>query len=368
MDDIIRNEIRYNLLWIRIQIIFLRNIRKLQRNRIDYKLWKRKFLNLWKAKDERCKELIEEFLNCDISKITNHKIVRKNKYAPILFCVIKNDICKIKDFMKHYRGLGIEAFVFLDNNSKDGTQEYLCQQKDTIVYQSTEEYSSARRVAWLNRLLAIYGHNKWCLVVDSDELITFIGREKYELSSIVKKACENQYDRVAGFLVDMYPNYEMLQKEKCSNFINDFRYFDVNSYIMQSTNKGLIITGGPRRRVFHTEVYLSKYPLFLFKEKSILASSHSMVPYEPINKCPIWLAICHYKFIDKEDLKKVEEAVYKENYWGNSMDYKRYFSVISQKKGIIFFEEDNSCEMIDSYSLQNISFLKTPFKNTTDKI
>ena len=87
---------------------------------------------------------------------------------------LPDDIYKIKVFMEHYRQLGVEAFIFLDNNSGDGTKEFLCQQEDVILYTSDQQYSSARRVAWINRLLAIYGQDRWCLVVDSDELVTYV--------------------------------------------------------------------------------------------------------------------------------------------------------------------------------------------------
>lgn len=165
-----------------------------------------------KSGDDRCEELLTEFLSCQIEKVTHHRRVRrKNSYAPILFCVIRNEIYRVKVFMKHYRNLGIEAFVFLDNNSDDGTAEFLRQQEDVILYTSSQQYSSARRVAWLNRLMAIYGQNRWCLVVDSDEFVTYIGCEKYSLPDLVKRAVRNNCNRVEGFMLDMYPKGELLE-------------------------------------------------------------------------------------------------------------------------------------------------------------
>lgn len=350
-------------LYIRILKSFRCQRKQLAVKGIDARIWEKKFINSLKSGDARCEELLTEFLTCQIEKVTYHKKVRrKNNYAPILFCVIKNEIYRIKAFMEHYRNLGIEAFVFLDNHSDDGTAEFLLQQEDVILYTSSQQYSSARRVAWLNRLMAIYGQNRWCLVVDSDEFVTYIGCEKYSLPDMVREAVRNSCKRVEGFMLDMYPAGELFgvgDEEGVS--VCKYRYFDTLSYQINAAEKRVIITGGPRKRVFQANVVLSKYPLFFFGEDDFAASSHFMVPCKPIKKCPVWIALCHYKFINDYDLCKIKEAVYKKNYAGNSIFYKKYLSAIEEKNGVTFFEEGNSCEMTSSESLKKIPFLKDPF-------
>lgn len=349
-------------LYIKIQGNFMLYQNKFIKKGIDVKIWKKKFLNLLKTKDVRCDELLREFLTCQMTKVTYRRIKRKNRYAPILFCVIRNDIHKIQTFMEHYRCLGIEMFIFLDNNSDDGTNEFLRQQEDVILYISDQQYSSARRVAWINRLLAIYGHNRWCLVVDSDELATYVGYEKNKISDMVRKASRMGFYRVEGFMLDMYPKEKLFGSD--DNYVHRFRYFDTLSYEINATERKVIITGGPRKRIFRTDMLLSKYPLFYFSDDDFVASSHYMIPYQAIRKCPVWICLCHYKFVDDSDLFKIKEAVRNENYAGGSLFYKKYLSVIEENKEVIFYEEGNSCEMTSSDALKNISFLKEPF---TDK-
>ena len=346
-----------------LKTIFLFEMRRkyLEKNKVNAQLWKHKFKQLLSSDDSRYDELLWEFLFCDIKKISKNKIKKKNRTSPILFCVIKNDVDKIQKFMQHYRKLGVECFVFLDNNSTDGTREYLCNQKDAIVFLCTEEYSSARRVAWLNRLLAVYGDNQWCLVVDSDELITYIDCEKYSLCDVVKKAIENQYFRIEGFMLDMYSTEDLFKENDQEEFTDFYRYFDANSYEIKGTNRGIAIWGGPRKRVFRRNMKLSKYPLFYYREEDFLASSHYMIPFQDARKCPIWFAICHYKFLNKKDLEKIEEAVKKENYAAGSMDYKIYLGLIKKKQKLSFFCKENSREMKNSVSLKEIKFIKSIF-------
>lgn len=348
-------------LYLKILGSFLLKSMDLKKKGINSKLWKDKFLNLLDSGDKRCGELLHEFMNCKIEKITNHKVKRKSKYSPILFCVIRNEIDKIEQFMEHYRKLGIEVFVFLENDSEDGTREYLCNQKDAIVYHSSQEYTSARRIAWLNYLLARHGQNRWCMIVDSDELITYIGSEDHPIKDMVKVAIEQQYYRIEGFMMDMYPKGELFLKQKGVSYVNYCKYFDMNTYKIKGSLNGVCITGGPRKRVLEAEVQLSKYPLFFFREQDFVASSHYMIPVEPIKKCPIWIVICHYKFINDTDLQKIKYAVKRGNYASGSKDYKQYLDEIKKNRNISFFSEDKSCELQGSESLNIIPFLKRAF-------
>ena len=348
-----------------LQVYFKFCIRKdyLSERGIKICLWKRKFYNLIKAEDDRSKELLYEFLTCKMKKISNNKITRVNKYSPILFCVIKNDYKKIKQFMTHYRKLGVEVFVFLDNCSTDGTMEFLCNQRDTIVYSSNQEYSSARRVAWINRLLAMYGENRWCIVVDSDELLTYIGSEKNGIDKVVKRAIESGYRRIEGFMLDMYSENSLFETDSLNCF-EKMKWFDCDTYDLRMQKQGLVISGGPRKRIFkRREHVLSKYPLFYFGQDDFVASSHYMVPVIQQKKVPIWIAICHYKFSDDKDLKKIKEAVIKENYAGNSADYKIYLKYINQNQKLTFYDPHISTYLNSSEDLRKIRFLKRIFED-----
>lgn len=349
-------------LYHKIQLAFLIHSKSLRKKGINSRLWKHKFLRLLESKDDRCEELLDEFLHCDIRKISKNKLIRKKIDSPILFCVIKNDIEKIPFFMEHYRSLGVEVFVFMDNDSTDGTKEYLCGQQDTIVYSSKQEYSSARRVAWLNRLIAMYGNNKWCLIVDSDEFVNYIGSEEHDLTEVINKAKQSNYSRIQGFMLDMYSKEGLFQKNERDSFLAINRFFDKSSYQLKGSDKGLLIHGGPRKRIFKNNMLLSKCPLFYFGKNDIVANSHYMVPAASVRSCLVGVVLCHYKFVDNADMTKIKEAVRKENYASNSEDYKKYLDVIQKEESLNFYNERESVELMDSKCLSSIKFLKNFFE------
>ena len=77
-------------------------------------------------------EIALGFLEDKIEIINNNEHIDDG--SPIVICVVKNDITRIKEFYKHYRKMGINNFVMLDNNSDDGTFEWLSMQKDTSLF------------------------------------------------------------------------------------------------------------------------------------------------------------------------------------------------------------------------------------------
>ena len=347
------------MLYIKVIVNFRFQTKSLAQRKIDCSLWRTKFMNLVRMEDARCNELLQEFLTCELKKISLNKVKQKNKYSPILFCVIKNDFEKLPTFMEHYRRLGVEVFVFLDNCSTDGTREYLCTQKDVIVYSSEQEYSSVRRVAWINRLLAIYGCDRWCMVVDSDELVTFIGSEELTFRDVIRKATDKGHNRIAGFMLDMYTKDGLFMADS-EDYVDKMCWFDRNSYQLRMDKNGLVIKGGPRGRMFgRQKPVLSKYPLFYFGKDDFVASSHYMTPAISKEETVVLFAICHYKFMDDKDLLKIKEAVEKENYAGNSADYKAYLSSIEKIGNLNFYDENISTQLKSSEDLHQIRFLQS---------
>jgi hypothetical protein len=92
----------------------------------------------------------------------------------LLFCTVRNDRIRLPYFLKYYRTLGIQHFLFVDNGSDDGTGDYLAQQPDVSLWTTTASYKKARFGAdWMNWLLRHHGSDHWCLTVDSDEFLIY---------------------------------------------------------------------------------------------------------------------------------------------------------------------------------------------------
>ena len=53
---------------------------------------------------------------------------RTNAIAPqdvLCFCTLRNEKVRLKYFLSYYRDRGISHFLFVDNDSNDGSREYL---------------------------------------------------------------------------------------------------------------------------------------------------------------------------------------------------------------------------------------------------
>lgn len=69
----------------------------------------------------------------------------------LLFCTIRNESERLDWFLHHYRQLGVQHFIFVDNDSTDDTRARLLTQPDVTVYATPASYKSARfGLDWIN--------------------------------------------------------------------------------------------------------------------------------------------------------------------------------------------------------------------------
>ena len=57
----------------------------------------------------------------------------------------------LDDFLRHYRALGVDRFVVLDNGSTDGSVDLLARQPDVDLYQVPRRFLPLRKQGWINR-------------------------------------------------------------------------------------------------------------------------------------------------------------------------------------------------------------------------
>ncbi len=127
---------------------------------------------------------------------------------PIMICCVKNDLERIKQVIYHHRKIGIKKMVFVDNMSDDGTREYLFSEC-VDLYSVDEPYHAGRKAAWIRKIQDLYGYNRWYLIVDSDELFSYVGMEKHSICELVKYLKYMNVGRARSFLLDMYPNHKL---------------------------------------------------------------------------------------------------------------------------------------------------------------
>ncbi len=109
-------------------------------------------------------------------------------------------------FLAHYRTLGVECFIFVDNCSDDGSREYLHGQPDVVLYSADTEYKRSHYgVAWQQAVMGNLCLNKWVLLADADELLVYQDCEKRTLAALVAEVEAEGADAVRVDMVDMYP-------------------------------------------------------------------------------------------------------------------------------------------------------------------
>jgi hypothetical protein len=285
-------------------------------------------------------ERIWEFINARILIVK--KLNFKANRNLIAITVIKDDLKNLRKFLKHHRNLGIRQFAFLDDNSTDGTREYLQEQQDVELFESSDSYLSGRRVAWINRILAYYGSNRWYAVLDSDELLVYDNYEKCKIDEFITLIEKEKKTAVSGKMIDMY-------------FHNGTEYFDKTGYFENKKNRKMSnTTGGMRYRIFGLQVNLSKTPLLFFNDKMIYQAHFLFSLDEKIKKNA--LALLHYKFLDG-DLGKYKERVNNKCMHNDSEEYKKYIEKMNDEN-LNFYDENISEKYIGSKSLIENGLLK----------
>lgn len=348
--------------YIRLKSMFLKKseFRRIHPELVG--LWGKKFAQMIKYSSNRTFPIAEEFLNVRIEKVKDSKYQNTDAHVPILICALKNDIQKMVHFMEHYRRLGIKKFVFLDNMSTDGTFEYLLEQEDADVYRCAHPFTADRKIAWVNRLIAEIGMNRWYLMADSDEFFTYYGCREHTINEFVDRVEEKNLKRVGVVHLDMYPKDNLFSKDNTKDFVQRYCYFDKDTYEFSKAANGMRIVGGPRKRIFGTTMKVSGYRLVFFEVDDIVPSAHFMIPFEKSLSVPVYLVSLHYKFVNESDYSKMIEAVETGMHANNSEEYKTYYRILKENPDISLYDEKHSAEFTEE-NLRSLDFVEDIFQN-----
>ena len=270
-----------------------------------------------------------------------------------VFSTVRNEMLRLPYFLQYYREMGASTFVIADNDSGDGTAEYLSGQPDVLLFRARGAYSESRcGVDWLNGLLSRFGRNRWCLTVDADELLVFPYCERSGLPKLTRYLEVNGANALPAFLLDMYPRDPIreVRYEAGTPFTSVCPFFDPTGYLEYETvgpGRRLPSRGGPRYRLFwegHTREkpppFLVKYPLVLWSERQRFeASTHVLTD---VRAADITGALLHFKFLDDFAARAEEEAARQEHFNGASQ-YEAYREVVSSHPEVCAFNAESAC-------------------------
>jgi len=258
----------------------------------------------------------------------------------LAFSTLRNEHIRLPYFLEYYRNKGINHFLIVDNDSDDGSLEYLMEQPDVSVWHTRKSYKKSKfGVDWLNWLQFRYGHNHWCLVVDPDEFFIYPFCDTRPIRALTDWLDASSIKSFSAMLLDMYPRGPITEQpyQAGQDPMEIACWFDAGNYTMTKNPQygNLWIQGGPRSRVFFPDEpelapALNKIPLVKWNRRFCYASSTHMLLPRGLNQVyDEWGGekasglLLHAKFLDTFTVKAEEELVRNQHY-SASVEYKAY--------------------------------------------
>lgn len=253
-----------------------------------------------------------------------------------LIVPVRNERSRLAPFLAHYRRLGVTRFLVVDDQSDDGTYEYLAEQPDVDLYSSNVRFAEAGHgTQWRYALAKSYGFNRYYLSVDIDEYLVYSGMEEHNIADLITWMQSNRRKRLLAGMIDLYPSGPIENVD--FHFQRDpwkvAKYFDRTGYEMHMKAVGPLISGGAMERLFHKSHFLHKFPLLCWTPRTIHHPTiHNPFPYQ-WSSLPILGCLLHFKLF-ADLVARSKTAVEEEQYVGKSWKYRDYLDTI-KTRGIL---------------------------------
>ncbi len=264
----------------------------------------------------------------------------------LLFSTQRNEGVRLPYFLKYYRDMGVNHFFIVDNDSNDGSLDYLADQPDVSLWHSAASYKRSRfGVDWLNWLQRKYAHGHWALTVDPDEFLIYPFCDTRPLRALTDWLDASSIKSFSAMLLDMYPKGRIDEQpyRPGQDPLEIASWFDSGNYVMEKNKRfgNLWIQGGPRQRMFFTETpelapALNKIPLVKWDRKyAYVSSTHMLLPRGLNQVYDEWGGekasgiLLHTKFLDTFAVKAAEELNRKQHY-AASVEYKAYAASLKE--------------------------------------
>jgi hypothetical protein len=249
----------------------------------------------------------------------------------LVVCVLRNERVRLPFFLEYYRDLGVNHFLIVDNNSDDGSLEFLLEQPDVSVWHTAASYRrSTYGVDWANGLARRYAQGHWTLTVDVDEFFVYPFCDTRPIRALTDWLENSSIRSFSAMILDMYPKGKIDAQpyQPGQNPLDIASWFDSGNYFMSRnpSYRNLWIQGGPRARVFFPNApkdapALNKVPLVKWdKRYAYVSSTHMLLPRGLNQVYDEWGGekasgiLLHTKFLDTFSHKANEEVTRGEHY------------------------------------------------------
>lgn len=258
----------------------------------------------------------------------------------LLFSTRRNEGIRLPWFLRYYRDMGVGHFFFVDNDSTDGSLDYLAKQPDVSVWTTRASYKRSRfGMDWLNWLLLKHAHGHWALTVDPDELFLYPFCDTRPLRALTDWLDASSIKSFSAMLLDMYPKGRIDRHpyQPGQDPLEIVNWFDAGNYAIKKNPVfgNLWIQGGPRARMFFADKpelapALNKIPLVKWDRRyAYVSSTHNLLPRGLNQVYDEWGGekasglLLHTKFLSTFT-QKAEEELDRGQHYGASREYIAY--------------------------------------------
>lgn len=314
-------------------------------------------------KKEFYAELLYDVKGQDLVYRSKHDVPKLTYDDIPMFSVEYNEMLRLPYFLEYYRQLGITHFFFVDNNSNDGSFEFLLAQPDCYVFWTDTSYSEAGSgISWIHALLDKYAlDGQWCIHADSDELLVYPHCETQPLPKIIKYLEDEQSQMMVSFMLDMYPkDLQMQLNANHSKSLIDVSPYFYNDYEhrYQVECPYVHTLGGIFYKFEVAPFAFVKTALFKYsKEFRFLSATHHTTPAKVSNVSSAYL---HFKMLGDFQAKAKAESERKEHAGGGAM-YRKYAQMYDKfiNSGTDLSQLDKSVKYQNSQQLVDLNLIQT---------
>ncbi len=256
--------------------------------------------------------------------------------------VVRNEMIMLPHFLAHYRQLGVQCFLMVDNLSDDGTREYLLEQPDVGLFSAETEYQRSHYgVAWQQALLSNFCLNKWVLIADADELLVYPNCETVALAEFIESIeREEGVDCIRTDMIDMYPFADLDDADlTVESPFAVAKWFDTSPFIEwrlscgHFSNTSSLLSSLRHRIISSSEpntFTAQKYGLLRYKPWMRLSQGIHGAAGVKVAAQRAWFA--HFKYHAGFKLK-VETEILRGQHFDDAKEYRRYAEILAESKG-----------------------------------
>jgi hypothetical protein len=232
--------------------------------------------------------------------------------------VAKNEAQRMPALLRHYRKLGVEHFIIIDNQSSDTLLGDLQASTDVSSYRAIGSYASSRYgMDWVNAVLSRHCRGRWVLHVDADEFLVY-DSALADLREVCSWLDDAGRRSLQALMLDMYS-----EKRATDNVIREGQdplevcsLFDGTGYERRyhAPSATMWVKGGVRGRLFFPDRWegpaLNKTPLVRWRRHyAFLRSAHLLWPrtLNGAGRTPE-LTLLHFKFTRSASTQMLDES------------------------------------------------------------